>query len=353
MAKLSVQGGATDVTLNVFICDSTAAYPLGLTGLVWNTVGLSCYYSRERTAAAALALANVAVAGAHTDGGFVEIDAANMPGIYRLDLSDAVIATGVRHVTIMLMGAANMVPTVAEIDLDAELGATQGGVAFAGQVSILANVAGQGAFHVRNNNATGIGQWLQGDVGQYNFGTTYGQQNTGQTASGQYNLGNSSGQRNDGTYGQYNTGTRGQYNNGTQTGQYNNGMNYGMINSGATANGIYAYGGVAPLSNDMITASSIAANAIGASEIAANAITSSELDASATAEIADAVLDEVVEGAYTLRQLTRLMTAALYGKVSGGGTVTVTFRDTGDTVNRIVATVDATGNRTAVVLNAL
>lgn len=68
------------------------------------------------------------------------------------------------------------------------------------------------------------------------------------------------------------------------------------------------------------------------------------------AEIADAVLDEVVEGAYTMRQLLKLMSAALFGKASGGGTATVTFRDTGDSADRIVATVDANGNRTAVTL---
>lgn len=85
--------------------------------------------------------------------------------------------------------------------------------------------------------------------------------------------------------------------------------------------------------------------------LANDAITAAVIAVSADAEIADAVLDEVVEGTYTLRQYMRLMTAALCSKVSGGGTVTVTFRDTGDTVNRIVATVDANGNRTAVVLN--
>lgn len=70
-----------------------------------------------------------------------------------------------------------------------------------------------------------------------------------------------------------------------------------------------------------------------------------------SAEVGDAVLDEVVEGGHTLRELTRLFASALAGKVAGAGTGTITFRDIDDTKNRIVATVDGTGNRNAVVLN--
>jgi hypothetical protein len=69
-------------------------------------------------------------------------------------------------------------------------------------------------------------------------------------------------------------------------------------------------------------------------------------------EIADAVLDEVVEGAYTARQLLRLYNAVLLAKLSGAATSTNTFRDVGDTKNRVTATVDADGNRTAVTLDA-
>jgi hypothetical protein len=64
--------------------------------------------------------------------------------------------------------------------------------------------------------------------------------------------------------------------------------------------------------------------------------------------IGDAVLDEPVEGVLTLRKVTNIQTAALAGKASGGGTATIKFRDQADTKDRITATVDATGNRTAV-----
>jgi hypothetical protein len=65
----------------------------------------------------------------------------------------------------------------------------------------------------------------------------------------------------------------------------------------------------------------------------------------------DAILDEVVEGATTFRQMLRLILSVLAGKSSGGGTVTLTFRDLADSKNRITATVDANGNRTTMVLD--
>ena len=66
----------------------------------------------------------------------------------------------------------------------------------------------------------------------------------------------------------------------------------------------------------------------------------------------DSILDDPVEGSFTMRQLLRLMASALFGKASGGGTATVTFRDLGDSKNRITATVTSNGDRTTVVLDA-
>jgi len=71
----------------------------------------------------------------------------------------------------------------------------------------------------------------------------------------------------------------------------------------------------------------------------------------AASAIADAVLDEVVEDSYTLRQLMRLFASALLGQLSGAATATNTFRDLANSKNRITATVDGDGNRTAVSLD--
>ncbi len=66
----------------------------------------------------------------------------------------------------------------------------------------------------------------------------------------------------------------------------------------------------------------------------------------------DDVLDEVVEGSYTLRQYLKVFASALLGKLSGGATTSIVIRDTADTKDRITATVDTNGNRTAVTLDA-
>jgi hypothetical protein len=71
------------------------------------------------------------------------------------------------------------------------------------------------------------------------------------------------------------------------------------------------------------------------------------------AAIADAVHDEVVDvnnpaNANSFREVINVMSAALAGKSTGGGTVNIKFRDLGDTKDRINATVTAVGDRTAV-----
>jgi hypothetical protein len=63
----------------------------------------------------------------------------------------------------------------------------------------------------------------------------------------------------------------------------------------------------------------------------------------------DAVIDEVVEGTLTVRQAIRLLLSHHTGKSSGGGTNTLVYRDVGDSKDRLTYTVDADGNRSAVV----
>jgi hypothetical protein len=66
---------------------------------------------------------------------------------------------------------------------------------------------------------------------------------------------------------------------------------------------------------------------------------------------ADNVLDATVEGTYSLKEVLRIMSGVLAGKLSGGGTTTLTFRDISDSLNRVVATVDASGNRSAITID--
>ena len=70
-----------------------------------------------------------------------------------------------------------------------------------------------------------------------------------------------------------------------------------------------------------------------------------------SAAAVDAILDDVVEGSLTLRQILRILLAGVAGESTGGGGSTINFRDVADTKNRISATVDANRNRTAVTLD--
>jgi hypothetical protein len=60
---------------------------------------------------------------------------------------------------------------------------------------------------------------------------------------------------------------------------------------------------------------------------------------------------ELVETGLTVRETLRIAISALGGKVAISGN-TVTFRDVNDTVDRITATTDSNGQRTAVTLDA-
>lgn len=177
--------------------------------------------------------------------------------------------------------------------------------------------------------------------------------------------------------------------------------------SGAITAGSIASNAItsAKIATDAIGAAQIAADAIGASELATDAVTEiqsglstltaagvrtavglasanldTQLDALPTnAELAtalgtaddavlaaiaaltiptanqnaDALLDRAsgVETSMTLRQALRIVLAATAGKASGLATTTAVYRDTTDSKDRITATVDADGNRSAVTLD--
>jgi len=139
MAKLTLKKALTDVTVYLFVQDSSKTTGEGLTGLAYNTANLVASYVRPLGSRTAITLATLAeVTSAHTDGGFKEIDATNMPGVYRLDLPDAVCATGVPSAVVMLKGASNMTPVLLEIQLtDFDLNSTSNTV---GTVTNLTNL---------------------------------------------------------------------------------------------------------------------------------------------------------------------------------------------------------------------
>lgn len=151
----------------------------------------------------------------------------------------------------------------------------------------------------------------------------------------------------------------------------------GTIDAATFASGAITASAIAA---NALTAAKIATDAIGATQLAADAVTEiqsglstltaagvrsavglasanldTQLDALPTAaENAAALLDitDGVETSITPRQAFRLILAAAAGKLSGAATTTIVIRNVGDTKDRITATVDANGNRSAVTTDA-
>jgi hypothetical protein len=81
-----------------------------LTGLAYNSSGLTAYYVRPGASPTAISLATQTATGSYSSGGFVPVDNTNMPGLYRIDIPNAVFNSGVDEATIYIRGAANMNP---------------------------------------------------------------------------------------------------------------------------------------------------------------------------------------------------------------------------------------------------
>jgi hypothetical protein len=106
-------------------------------------------------------------------------------------------------------------------------------------------------------------------------------------------------------------------------------VNVAAATAGAIAAGVIAAGG--------FTAGCFAANAIDATALAATAV--------------DEIWDEAMDGTRTARQMLGItIPAFVAGKVTGGGTTGVTFRDMDDDFDAIVMTVDENGNRSTLTI---
>lgn len=105
--------GATSQCFAVFVGDSTSSAGAGLTGLAYNSAGLTCYYFRNETAtgetATSITLATSTL-GTFTSGAFKEISSTNMPGWYEFCPPDGSLASGAASVSYQCKGATNMAP---------------------------------------------------------------------------------------------------------------------------------------------------------------------------------------------------------------------------------------------------
>lgn len=286
----TIKKGATSQTVYVEILDSTSTTGGRKTGLVFNTSSLTGYYVRNGGSATAITLATLAAANsAWSSGGFKEVDATNMPGVYRLDVPDAAIATGAESVVFTLKGATGMAQVSLEVQL---VDNTPGDVYTRLGAPIAASISA---------DIQVIDDFVDTEVAAIKAKTD----NLPSDPADASDIAGS----------------------------------FAMVNStlSTIAGYIDTEVGAIKAKTDNLPASPAATSDIPTANQNADAL----LDRAAG-----------VETGWTLRQAMRILLSALAGKASGLGTASAVFRDVGDSKNRITAGVDVDGNRTSVTLDA-
>jgi hypothetical protein len=163
MSKRWIKSGSTSQTIDIFVLNSSSTVGAGLTGLVFNSAGLTCYYRKGALGAAQLVtLTTLAlISTPWATAGFKEVDAATMPGLYRFDIPNAALDTAGITV-IYFKGATNMAPVVLEIEVVAvdvfdgiRMGLTSLPNAVAGAINgVPLSVAAGGAVNTLQINGT-------------------------------------------------------------------------------------------------------------------------------------------------------------------------------------------------------
>lgn len=147
-STITIAPGSTSQSIELY---------LGATGLTASTTGLSAYYNRTRSADAQISLVARTIGQAWTSGGFAEVNASTMPGVYRLDLPDAAVAAGADDVTIVVRGASGTNGAVMTIKLSSGgLTAAQTASAILDAVGASYVTAGSIGYAIQNSNVASI-----------------------------------------------------------------------------------------------------------------------------------------------------------------------------------------------------
>src|SRR3972149_5939077 len=114
-SETTVKKGVTSQLVEVYVIHSTTG--AGLTGLVYNAAGLTCYYYRSGAASAvSISLATMTL-GTWATGGFIVVDGTNMPGMYQIGIPNAALITGTEGVKLYCQGAADMKQLITTVNL--------------------------------------------------------------------------------------------------------------------------------------------------------------------------------------------------------------------------------------------
>lgn len=407
--KYQIKKGRTSYVGYVSVDDSSSTIGAKLTGLVFNSGSLTAYYARQGGAATAITLATQTATGAYSSGGFVAVDGTNMPGVYRFDIPDAVLASGADNAVIVLKGATNMVPVHLEIEL----------VAYDPQDAVRAgltalpnaNAEAAGGLITRGSGAGQVNQDANGriDVNLTAWkGTTaatvntagvpvvdtrqVGRINTAQAGAGSTITLDAGAVATDNFY----NGHSVEIMSGTGAGQGNrvitgyvgstkvatvapawvtnpssdsvfalmpagvsveawlraapNALTSGAVDAKAD---VLTWRGTQPnvLASGRVdtTVGAMQTDVVTAAAIATDAIGSAEIAASGANKIRDAVSDDIIEtnASITRQQAESLILAAVAGVTASGGN---TLKDPSGTSTRIAATTDGSNNRTNMVV---
>jgi hypothetical protein len=158
-----VERNASAITIAPGSTSQSVELYLGATGLTASTSGLSARYNRTRTASVSIPLVARTIAQAWTSGGFAEVDATNMPGVYRLDLPDAALAAGADDVTIVVRGASGTNGAVMTVKLSSG-GLTEAQTASAVWGASVAGYSGGSTFGGVVTETSSVVNGIEGEV---------------------------------------------------------------------------------------------------------------------------------------------------------------------------------------------
>jgi hypothetical protein len=116
--KIPVAQNTTSKKVRIRLGNSSVSTGAGLTGVVYNTSGLTGYYYRDGDASTTSISLVTATLGTFTSGGWILVDATNMPGVYEVGIPNAVFATLGTSI-VCYRGAVNMVDVLLEFDVTA------------------------------------------------------------------------------------------------------------------------------------------------------------------------------------------------------------------------------------------
>jgi hypothetical protein len=161
-STITIAPGSTSQSIELY---------LGATGLTASTSGLSAYYNRTRSTDVQIPLVARTIGEAWTSGGFAEVNASTMPGVYRLDLPDAAVAAGADDVTVVVRGASGTNGAVMTVKL------SSGGLTAAQTAQAVLDAVAS-----THNNIGSIGAFIQDKTG-YSLSTSQTFSTTGSVGS--------------------------------------------------------------------------------------------------------------------------------------------------------------------------